>query len=763
MPANSLNTIDLSIEGMSCASCVGRVERALEATPGVTSAKVNLASGHAMVEIADGAAEPEALVAAIARAGYAARPVEADPVEAMDHDAHGRDVEARNLRRAALTAALASAPLLVFEMGGHLVPALHQIVESFGEQRWRLTSLVLATIVLFGPGLRFFKVGVPNLFRGTPDMNSLVALGTAAAWAYSAVATLAPRLLPPGSDHVYFEAAAIIVTLVLLGRWLEARAKGRTGEAIRKLMTLRPPTARVERDGREKEIPIDQVRVGDVLTVRPGERIAVDGQVIDGRSFVDESMISGEPIPVEKAPASKVVGGTVNTTGAFRFRATQVGADTVLARIVAMVQTAQAARLPIQTLVNRVTSWFVPAVILAALLTFAVWWLFGPQPALGFALVNAVAVLIIACPCAMGLATPTSIMVGVGKAAQLGVLFRRGEALQSLQGVKAVALDKTGTLTEGRPVLTDIKVAPGFDEAEVLRLAASLERRSEHPIAAAIVKASQDRHPNLVEARDFEAVAGFGVKGTIEGRRVEAGADRFMARLGIDLDAFADEAARLSGEAKTPLYVAIDGQLAAVLAVSDPLKPTSASAVAVLHRLGVKVVMVTGDNRRTAQAIADQLGIDQVIAEVTPEGKVQALTRLRETSGVTAFVGDGINDAPALAAADVGVAMGAGTDVAIESADVVLMGGDLRGVVNAIALSRATLANIRQNLVWAFGYNALLIPVAAGVLYPAFGLQLSPIFAAAAMALSSVSVVINALRLRGFHSPMPAQPAGARA
>ncbi|WP_439579625.1 copper-translocating P-type ATPase, partial [Elioraea sp.] len=657
--------------------------------------------------------------------------------------------ELAGLRRAVLVAGLLTLPVFLVEMGAHLVPAIHHLViHTIGTQSSWLAQFALTTLVLFGPGRRFYRAGIPALLRGAPDMNALVAVGTGAAYAYSVVATFAASLLPPGTVHVYYEAAAVIVTLILLGRFLEARAKGHTSQAIRHLVGLQPRTARVRRGGATIDVPVLELRAGDVVEVRPGERIAVDGTVIEGSSFVDESMITGEPVPVEKTDGAAVVGGTVNQTGAFAFRATRVGSDTVLAQIVRMVQQAQGAKLPIQALVDRVTLWFVPAVMVLAAATFLAWLLVGPQPALTFALVNAVAVLIIACPCAMGLATPTSIMVGIGRAAEMGILFRHGEALQRLKDAQVVAFDKTGTLTRGRPGLTDLIAVPEVDRRAVLAAVAAVEARSEHPIARAIVAAAAAEAIDIPSATGFEAIPGFGAQASVAGARVAVGADRLMARLGIDHAALAADAARLAGEGKTPLYAAIDGRLAAVIAVADTLKQGSADAIATLHRLGLKVAMITGDNARTAEAIARAAGIDEVIAEVLPDGKVEALARLRARYGRAAFVGDGINDAPALAAADVGVAIGTGTDIAIETADVVLMSGDLGGVPRAIALSRATLRNIRQNLFWAFAYNTALIPVAAGVLYPAYGVLLSPMLAAAAMALSSVFVVTNALRLR---------------
>jgi Cu+-exporting ATPase len=585
-------------------------------------------------------------------------------------------------------------------------------------------------------------------------MNSLVMIGTSAAYGYSLVATFLPGWLPEGTVNVYYEAAAVIVTLILLGRYLEARSRGRTSEAIRHLMSLGAKTARVVRDGDVVEVALAEVREGDLIQVRPGDKVPVDGNVVEGDSYVDESMITGEPVPVRKTVGDEVVGGTLNRNGSFRFGATRVGGDTLLAQIIRMVEAAQGAKLPIQALVDRLTAWFVPAVIAAAALTFLIWLLFGPQPALTFALVNAVAVLIIACPCAMGLATPTSIMVATGRAAEMGVLFRKGEALQSLRNVDTIAVDKTGTLTRGRPELTDLTLAEGFAHDDVLAALAAVELRSEHPVAEAIVQAARAAGLNPAEATEFEAMPGYGVTASVNGHAITIGSGRLMARLGIDIGAFSDNANRLADEGKTPLYAAIDGRCAAVLAVADPIKPSTSKAIRALHELGLRVVMITGDNRRTANAIARQLGIDEVIAEVLPDGKVEAVRGLREGARRVAFVGDGINDAPALAEADVGIAIGTGTDIAIESADVVLMSGDLRNVPNAIWLSQATITNIKQNLFWAFAYNVSLIPLAAGALYPAFGLLLSPVLAAGAMALSSVFVLGNALRLRRFAPPM---------
>jgi heavy metal translocating P-type ATPase len=752
----------LSIAGMSCASCVGRVERALKAAPGVLDAAVNLATGRASLRMLGGHDMIPALVRAVATAGYDAQQVR-DTADSSDRERLAREAELSGLRRDVTIAAVATLPLLVFEMGMHMSGTLHHVLAGrIGEFNIKVLSFLLAGFVMAAPGRRFIEKGWPTLLRGAPDMNSLVALGTSAAFLYSSVATFAPALLPAGADYTYFEASAVIVTLILIGRWIEARAKGSTSEAIRRLMSLQARTARVLRDGVEIDVAIETVVMGDVLIVRPGERIPVDGEVLSGSSYVDEAMITGEPVPARKQPGSAVTGGTINGTGSFRFTARKVGADTLLARIVATVEAAQGAKLPIQALVDRVTMWFVPVVIGLSLLTFAIWLSVGPSPALSYALVNAVAVLIIACPCAMGLATPTSIMVGTGKGAELGILFRQGQALQSLRDARVIALDKTGTLTKGRPELSDIVVTPGFTEDEVLRLVASVETLSEHPVASAIVTAARRRGLAMTEPEDFASEPGFGVSARIDGYRVEIGADRLMQRLGLDLSAFAKQAERLGDAGKTPLFAAIDGRLAAIIAVADPVKETTPAAIAALHALGLRVVMVTGDNQRTAKAIASRLGIDEVVAEILPTGKAEAVKRLQAGGVRVAFVGDGINDAPALAQADIGIAIGTGTDIAIESADVVLMSGDLSGVATAIALSQATIANIRQNLVWAFGYNVVLLPVAAGALYPAFGVLMSPMFAGLAMALSSVSVLANALRLKRFGRRARVEPEPAR-
>ncbi len=732
-------TSEFAVEGMTCASCTGRIERVLKAVPGVREASANLATGRVSVHHPDGLVPRDALDAAIREAGYAPRPVTAQ--SAMPAAPRDAGPPALGL----ILAVLLSLPVVVLDMGGHLVGA--HAGHGLLPERWSAgIQAVLATLVLFGPGRLFFARGLPGLVRGHPDMNALVALGAGAAYLFSLVATLAPGLLPAGAAHLYFEASVLIVTLILLGRHLEARARGRTGAAVARLVGLAPKTALRLRDGAETEVPAADLRVGDRVRVRPGERLPADGRVVEGTSRIDESMLTGEPVPARKGPGDAVTGGTVNGTGAIEIAVERVGAETALAQIVRMVEAAQGAKLPIQALADRVTARFVPAVLGLAGLTFLAWLALAPAPALGEALVHAVAVLIIACPCAMGLATPTSIMVGTGRAAERGVLFRSGAALQALEGVRVVAFDKTGTLTEGRPFLTDLIPAPGFEADAVLALAAAVEARSEHPIARAIVAAAADKGLALPPVADVAAVPGHGVAGRAGGRVVAIGAPRHLA--GLDLSGLAPEAARLAAQGRSPVYLALDGVPAAVLAVSDPVKAGAASAIRALEAQGLAVALVTGDDRRTAEGVAKGLGIGTVLAEVLPAGKRDAVRNLRGRAGPVAFVGDGINDAPALAEAEVGLAIGTGTDVAVESADVVLMAGDPATVAEALRLSRAVMRNIRQNLFWAFAYNVALIPVAAGGLRLVGGPSLSPVLAAGAMALSSVFVLGNALRLR---------------
>jgi len=644
-----------------------------------------------------------------------------------------------------------TAPVLVLEMGGHLL-GLDHLVER-GTSNW--LQLLFGTPVVLWAGWPFFVRGWRSVANRSLNMFTLIALGTGVAWLFSVAATAAPGLFPPafrgpdGSVGVYFEAAAVIVVLVLLGQVLELRARERTGGAIRALLDLAPAMARrIEADGSEEEVPLAEVAVGDRLRVRPGDKVPLDGEVLEGGSNVDESMVTGEPVPVAKAPGARVIGGTINGQGAFVMRADRVGQDTVLARIVRMVAGAQRSRAPIQRLADRVAGWFVPAVIGIAALAFVAWSVWGPEPRFAYALVAAVTVLIIACPCALGLATPMSIMVGVGRGAQAGVLIKDAEALERMERIDTLVVDKTGTLTEGRPEVVAVAPAAGFDETELLRLAAGLERPSQHPLAEAVVRAAEKRGMAVPAVEGFDAPAGRGVTGAVEGRRIAVGNARLMAELGVESAPLAAEAERLRGEGATVFFVAVDGRPAGLVAVADPVKETTPAALAGLAAEGVRVVMLTGDNRTTAEAVAKRLGIAEVVAEVLPEDKQRAVERLKAEGRRVAMAGDGVNDAPALAAADVGIAMGTGTDVAIESAGVTLLGGDLTGILRARRLSRAVMRNIRQNLFFAFAYNAAGVPVAAGVLYPFFGILLSPVIAAAAMALSSVSVVGNALRLR---------------
>ena len=752
-PQATTQQIELAIKGMTCASCVLRVEKALGTIPGVAQANVNLATHRASLRFTSSVENPQSLVKALIeaseKAGYEAAQVERSQA-ASDAQAIEQTQEFDALNRSFVLALVLTLPVFILEMGSHAFTAMHHFVhDTIGtQQSWWIQAL-LTTLILAGPGRSFFTKGFPALWRLGPDMNSLVALGASSAWLYSMVTTFLPHWLPEGARHVYFEAAAVIVTLILLGRVLEMRARGRTGSAIKHLVGLQPRQARLLIAGVATDVDIDEVKPGDLVLVRPGEKVATDGVVTEGQPYLDESMITGEPIPVTKNTGDRVTAGTINTSSSFTYRTTHTGAETVLARIIRMVENAQGAKLPIQAVVDQVTARFVPAIMLCALLTFLVWLSLGPSPSLSYALVNAVAVLIIACPCAMGLATPTSIMVGTGRAAELGVLFRQGDALQRLRDVTVIAFDKTGTLTQGKPTLTDLVVLdPHHDRASILAWTAAMQMHSEHPIAQAIVAAAVSEKLALPAAQAFSATSGAGVSATVANKSLLSGAQHFMRQHGIETKAQSALTEQWASQGKTPIYLAVDGQLAAMMAVSDPIKPSAALAIKALKNLGIRTVMVTGDHPLTAKAVAAQLGIDEVHAQVLPEGKVEQLKLLHAQKHVVAFVGDGINDAPALATADVGIAIGTGTDVAIEAASVVLMSDNLMGVATAVKLSRSTLKNIHQNLFWAFAYNVALVPVAAGVLYPHFGVLLSPVFAAGAMACSSVFVVMNALRLK---------------
>jgi Cu+-exporting ATPase len=754
--------ITLPITGMTCASCVRRVERALSRVDGVAEASVNLATEKARVRFDPAVAAPDRLQAAVEKAGYGCGPVNpgdsnaadrvaavapsgsqaADAVSPGEREAVRAQKDLRRKAFISLGAGLAMMALMFVPLGLSMVA-----VAPF--------LLIAATIIQFWAGRSFYVAAWASAKHGATNMDTLVAAGTSIAYGYSVFVTLWPDAAARWGFpyHLYYETSVIIVALILLGRWLEARARRQTGAAIRSLMSLQATTARVIRAGIEQDVPVDTVQAGDLVRVRPGEKVPVDGRVEQGRSAVDESMITGESLPVEKGFGDPVIGSTLNGTGSFVFRATRVGRETTLAQIMRMVEEAQGSKAPIQRLADLIAGYFVPAIIALAALTFAGWLILGPDPRLTMALQAAIAVLIIACPCALGLAAPIAIMVGTGKAAEHGILIRGGEALEQARRLDTVVLDKTGTLTTGRPAVTDIATAEGFDPATLLRLAAAVEAGSEHPLGAAILQQARDRSIDIPAADDFRASPGRGASAHVEGRTVAAGNRAFMRELGIGFDALEQQALELARDGATPVFVAIDGRPAGVVAVADSLKAGAREAVEELHALGLEVWMLTGDNRATAEAIARVAGIDHVLAEVLPEEKSDKIRALQAEGKVVAMVGDGINDAPALALADLGIAIGTGTDVAMAASDITLIGGDLRRIVTAIDLSRKTVTTIKQGLFWAFAYNAVLVPVAMGALYPFFHVLLSPMLAAAAMAMSSVSVVTNALRLRAYQAP----------
>lgn len=734
--------LELAVEGMTCASCVGRVERALQRVPGVLQASVNLAIEQALVRYLPAMTDPDALAASVAKAGYAAYPVTDSTLAA---EADKRRQTLHSMARDVLIAAALGLLILMVAMGGAFSPDFAQLLDNVSPfpRFWDWVQFVLASVVLIGPGRRFFRPGLIAYRHLSPDMNSLVATGTGAAWAYSSLVLMAPGWFPPEARHVYFDSAAVVIAAVLAGKYLEELAKGRTSAAIRKLVGLQAKTAhRLDIEGNGQDVPVALLRVGDRLEVRPGERLPVDGKVTEGRAHVDEAMLTGEPLPVLKQTGDEVVGGTVDQDGRLVIEATSVGGDTVLAQIIKLVENAQTGKLPIQRLADRVVRVFTPAVIAIALLSFTVWLLLGAT--VSTALVAAVAVLVVACPCAMGLATPAAIMVGTGRAAELGVLFRKGEALESLAHVDTILFDKTGTLTEGRPALVD-QAGPASEQA--LRLAAALEAASEHPLGRAIIAAAEERGMKVPAAEGFRAVAGQGVEAQVEGRQVSVGARRLMERIGIDLSPLDQPITALEAAGRTVVYVAADKELLGLLAIADRIKPEAHQVVDALRQRGLSVAMVTGDARRTAEAVATELGITEVHAEVLPQDKAQVVTDLQQSGQRVAFVGDGINDAPALAQADVGIALATGTDIAIEAADVTLTRGQLGEVATALDTARRTLGNIRGNLFWAFFYNILLIPVAAGVAVP-LGVHLNPMVAGVAMGMSSVFVLGNSLRLK---------------
>jgi len=742
LPENKSEKMVISVGGMTCAACVRKVEKALAALDGVSEASVNLATEKATVLYQPGLLEKADFRKVIEDLGYEVCGF--DEILA-DRERQARAEEIRRQKRKFVFSACLTAAAFIGSFP-EWFPWWPKVL------REPITLFILTTPVQFWAGWQFYRGFWSALKHRTSDMNTLIAVGTSAAYVYSTVVTFFPGVFRAYGLElgVYYDTAAMIITLILLGKLLEAIAKGHTSEAIKRLMGLRVKTARIIREGVELDIPVEEVRQGDWVVVCPGEKIPVDGIVREGNSAVDESMLTGESIPVEKSPGERVMGATINKTGSFKFEATKVGKETVLAQIIKLVEEAQGSKAPIQRLADRVASVFVPTVILIALATFAVWLIFGPSPAFTFALLNFVAVLIIACPCAMGLATPTAIMVGTGRGAENGILIKSGESLETVHRVKTVIFDKTGTLTQGKPEVTDVAASDGFKEEQVLSWAASVEKGSEHPLGEAIVHAAKEKGMQLSAVEAFEAIPGQGVKARIDGQQLLLGNLRLMEENGVQVDGLRDRAERLAGEGKTPMIVALDGRAAGVVAVADTLKPNTLEAVEALHRMGLEVIMITGDNERTAKAVASQVGIDRVLAEVLPWEKSQQVKKLQEEGKVVAMVGDGINDAPALAQADVGIAIGTGTDVAMESSDITLITGDLRAVIAAIQLSRRTIRTIKQNLFWAFIYNILGIPIAAGILYPFWGILLNPMIASAAMAMSSVSVVSNSLRLKRF-------------
>ena len=746
--AAELEKVTIPIGGMTCASCVRRVEQGLLKTPGVYSVSVNLATEKVSVEYYGDMASIWDIKAKIVALGYQVFEIERETTQ--DRERINREKEMKKLNFDFLFGAALTIIVLIGSLP-HMMEGWVGWVPHF--LTVPITLLLLTAPVQFISGWRFYRGAYAALSHGTSDMNVLVAMGTSSAWIYSAAMTLFPNFLTGlGFPYqLYYDVATVITTLILLGRVLEAKAKGKTSEAIRSLMGMQAKTARVVRNDQEMDVPIDEVIKNDIVVVRPGEKIPVDGEIVSGRSSIDESMLTGESIPVEKTVGDEVIGATINKTGTFRFKATKVGKDTMLAQIIRLVEEAQGSKAPIQKLVDVVAAYFVPSVVFIAVISFIGWWAFGPEPSLIFGLTTFIAVLIIACPCALGLATPTAIMVGTGKGAENGILIKGAESLEISHKINAIVFDKTGTITVGEPSLTDLTVEGEYDSDEILRLVASIETGSEHPLGEAIVRAAKDKKLKLLEPETFDAIPGHGIVAMVDGKEIVIGNLRLMSARSIEVqDTLSRKAEILADEGKTPMFVAIDNKSMAVIAVADTVKKNSIKAINQLKKMGIQVIMLTGDNERTAKAIAKQVGVDKVIAEVLPEHKVAEVKKLQDQGYIVAMVGDGINDAPALAQADVGIAIGTGTDVAMEASDITLISGDLRGVPTAIALSKATIVMIWQNLFWAFAYNIVLIPVAAGILWPFFGIILNPMIAAGAMAFSSISVVMNTMRLKRF-------------
>jgi Cu+-exporting ATPase len=753
---------ELSVQGMHCAACVSRVERVISRGTGVLGAEVSLATESAQLRFIPGLLDLSGLVETVGKAGFQLVDDSGEEFDAtLSRREKEREVEYRDLLRRFWVGVVLGAPVAIIGHA-HLIPGLQNMAPATMRALWILSGVLTLPIMAY-VGRRFFT-GAWSAFRHRDaTMDTLVALGTGSAWIYSTIAVLVPNLFPKGTAHPFYEATAVVITLVMLGQALEARAKGKTSQALRRLMDLRPQKAQVVRGGEEVQIPAQDVQVGELVVVRPGERIPVDGQLSEGRSTVDESMMTGESLPVEKGVGDDVVGGTLNGAGSFRFRASRVGKDTVLAHIVEMVRSAQGSKPAIQRTVDIVASYFVPVVMIVAVLTFASWYTFGPEPRLSFAAVVAVAVLVIACPCALGLATPISIMVSVGKAAELGILIRNGDALQAARTIDTVVLDKTGTITRGRPEVVEIQPAPGVSEEALLKVAAAVEEGSEHPLAAAVVSNARSRGLRWERATGFEATPGRGVTASVSGTQVVVGSPRLFEGLGLASEGWMTAVTSITQGGRTPILVSQDGAYLGALAVSDPVKPDSVAAIGELKRMGLRVIMLTGDHPGAAEAIGREVGVDEVVSQVLPAQKAERIRELQSEGRKVGMVGDGINDAPALASADVGLALGTGTDVAMETGDMVIMGGSLVGVVHALELSQATFKNIQQNLFGAFFYNVLGIPIAAGVLYPVLGILLSPVIAGSAMAFSSVTVVSNANRLRFFRPRFLSQKPGEEA